>query len=436
MSATTQTLSRPVDNAVQMSPAQQRKIVLAAVIGNLLEFFDFTVYSYFALTIGHQFFPSHDPFMSSLLAFAVFAVGFVMRPLGGFVLGRYADRAGRKPALTLTILLMAVGSAAIGLAPNYAQIGLAAPVLIVVARLVQGFAQGGEFGAATATLLEMGGAKSSGFRASWQLASQGAAALLGSSLAASLGFLLSDEIMHSWGWRIPFLLGTLIAPVGIYLRRHIREEAPAGKAVATRDDPKRGLYVRNWFLTIFAIMGMSVSTYVMMYYMPTFCIQYLHLPAKMSMLAGVASGIISLVMCPIYGAWSDRMRRRKPLTVIGRIALIVLLYPAFWMMTHFPSLPVVLASLIVLMFCYTMGSAPAYALMPENFPKHLRAGYMSSAYAIAVSAFGGTAQLVAAWLIRATGSKMAPAWYMIACVLISLIAVSMFEETGGNALDD
>lgn len=435
MNATTQSLSRAgAHEAPQMSPAQQRKIVLAAVIGNLLEFFDFTVYSYFALTIGKQFFPSNDGITSSLLAFAVFAVGFVMRPLGGIVLGRYADRAGRKPALTLTILLMAVGSAAIGLAPTYAQIGLAAPVLIVVARLVQGFAQGGEFGAATATLLEMGGSASRGFRASWQLASQGAAALLGSGLAASLGFVLSEDTMHGWGWRIPFLMGTLIAPVGIYLRRHIQEEAPAAKAVVTRDDPKRGLYVRNWFLTIFSIMGMSVSTYVMMYYMPTYCIQYLGLPSKMSMLAGVASSVISLVMCPIYGAWSDRMGRRKPLTVIGRIALIVLLYPAFWVMTHFPSLPVVLAALIVLMLCYTMGSAPAYALMPENFPKHLRAGYMSSAYAIAVSAFGGTAQLVAGWLIRATGNKMAPAWYMIGCVLVSLIAVSMFEETGGREL--
>jgi MHS family proline/betaine transporter-like MFS transporter len=419
----------------QMTRSEQRKIVFAAVIGNLLEFFDFTVYSYFALTIGRQFFPANDPVTSSLLAFAVFAVGFVMRPLGGFVLGRYADRAGRKPALTLTILLMAIGSVSIGLAPTYAQIGLAAPVLIVVARLVQGFAQGGEFGAATATLLEMGGATSRGFRASWQLASQGGAALLGSGLAASLGFLLPEATMHGWGWRIPFLLGVLIAPVGIYLRRHIREEPPAAKAVADRQDPKRGLYVRNWFLTIFSIMGMSVSTYVMMYYMPTFCIQYLGLPPKMSMLAGVASSTISLVMCPIYGAWSDRMGRRKPLTMIGRAALIVLLYPAFWVMTHFPSLPVVLAALIVLMLCYTMGSAPSYALMPENFPKHLRAGYMSSAYAVAVSTFGGTAQLVAAWLIRATGSKMAPAWYMIGCVAISLIAVSMFEETGNKALD-
>ena len=436
MSIATQSLSIDGAQPSQMTAAQQRKIVFAAVIGNLLEFFDFTVYSYFALTIGRQFFPAEDPITSSLLAFAVFAVGFVMRPLGGFVLGRYADRAGRKPALTLTIGLMALGSAAIGLAPTYAQIGLAAPLLIVAARLLQGFAQGGEFGAATATLLEMGGAKRRGFRASWQLASQGAAALLGSGLAASLGFLLSDDTMHNWGWRIPFLLGTLIAPVGIYLRRHIQEEPPKAKVVTGRDDPKRGVYVRNWFLTIFSIMGMSVSTYVMMYYMPTYSIQYLGLPLKMSMLTGVAASTISLVMCPIYGAWSDKMGRRKPLTIAGRVALIVLLYPAFWIMTHFPSLPVVLAALIVLMLCYTMGSAPAYALMPENFPKHLRAGYMSSAYAIAVSVFGGTAQLVAAWLIRVTGNKMAPAWYMIVCVTISLIAVSMFEETGNKVLEE
>jgi MHS family proline/betaine transporter-like MFS transporter len=427
MNATTDSLSPSDADVSSMTPAQQRKIVLAAVIGNLLEFFDFTVYSYFALTIGRQFFPADDQVTSTLLAFAVFAVGFVMRPLGGIVLGRYADRAGRKPALSLTILLMAIGSAAIGLTPTYAQIGLAAPLVIVLARLVQGFA--------TATLLETGGAASRGFRASWQLATQGGAALLGSGLAASLGFLLSGETMHSWGWRIPFLAGTLIAPVGFYLRRHIREEPPAVKARVSRDDPKHGLYVRNWFLTIFSIMGMSVSTYVLMYYMPTYCIQYLGLPSKMSILAGVAASAVSLVMCPVYGAWSDRMGRRKPLTIIGRVLLILLLYPAFWVMTHFPSLPVVLAMLIVLMLCYTMGSAPSYALMPENFPKHLRAGYLSSAYAISVAAFGGTAQLVAAWLIRLTGSKMAPAWYMIGCVLISLVAVSMFEETGGKELD-
>ncbi|CAE6840026.1 MFS transporter [Paraburkholderia nemoris] len=408
----------------------QTRIVVAAVIGNLLEFFDFTVYSFFALTIAKLFFPSQDPVVSTLLALSAFAIGFVARPVGGFVLGHYADKRGRRAALTLTIFLMAVGSAAIGLAPTYETIGIAAPALIVVARLVQGFAQGGEFGAATATLLETGSAKGRGFRASWQLASQGAAALLGSGMAALLTYHLTGPQLLDWGWRVPFLAGTLIMPVGVYLRRHIVDDEPV-KTEHSRFEPA---LVRKWFLTVFAIMGMTVATYVLMYYIPTYSIQYLKMPPKLSMLVSIGAACVSLLMCPIWGALSDRMGRRKPLTVLGRVVLIALLYPAFWLMNQFPTLPVVTGLIVLLMFFYTMGSAPAYALMPENFPKHVRAGYLASAYAVAVSVFGGTAQLVVAWLIKVTGNTMAPAWYMIACVIISLGAVTMLEETGGRDL--
>lgn len=408
----------------------QTRIVVAAVIGNLLEFFDFTVYSFFALTIAKLFFPSQDPVVSTLLALSAFAIGFVARPVGGFVLGHYADKRGRRAALTLTIFLMAVGSAAIGLAPTYETIGIAAPALIVIARLVQGFAQGGEFGAATATLLETGSAKGRGFRASWQLASQGAAALLGSGMAALLTYHLTGPQLLDWGWRVPFLAGTLIMPVGVYLRRHIVDDEPV-KTEHSRFEPA---LVRKWFLTVFAIMGMTVATYVLMYYIPTYSIQYLKMPPKLSMLVSIGAACVSLLMCPIWGALSDRMGRRKPLTVFGRVVLIALLYPAFWLMNQFPTLPVVTGLIVLLMFFYTMGSAPAYALMPENFPKHVRAGYLASAYAVAVSVFGGTAQLVVAWLIKVTGNTMAPAWYMIACVVISLGAVMMLEETGGRDL--
>ena len=408
----------------------QTRIVVAAVVGNLLEFFDFTVYSFFALTIAKLFFPSQDPMVSTLLALSAFAIGFVARPVGGFVLGHYADKRGRRAALTLTIFLMAVGSAAIGLAPTYETIGIAAPALIVVARLVQGFAQGGEFGAATATLLETGSAKGRGFRASWQLASQGAAALLGSGMAALLTYHLTGPQLLDWGWRVPFLAGTLIMPVGVYLRRHIVDDEPV-KTEHSRFEPA---LVRKWFLTVFAIMGMTVATYVLMYYIPTYSIQYLKMPPKLSMLVSIGAACVSLLMCPIWGALSDRMGRRKPLTVLGRVVLIALLYPAFWLMNQFPTLPVVTGLIVLLMFFYTMGSAPAYALMPENFPKRVRAGYLASAYAVAVSVFGGTAQLVVAWLIKVTGNTMAPAWYMIACVIISLCSVTMLEETGGRDL--
>ncbi|AML58636.1 dicarboxylic acid transporter PcaT [Serratia rubidaea] len=411
----------------------QRKIIVAAVFGNLLEFYDFTVYSYFALAISKQFFPSHDPVISTMLAFSAFAIGFVARPLGGVVLGYYADRKGRRAALTMTIMLMALGAAMIGLAPNYAAIGVAAPALIVLARLFQGFARGGEFGAATATLLETGSDERRGFRASWQLASQGAAALLGAAVAAVLTFSLSAEALAEWGWRIPFLLGTLIVPVGIYLRRHIVDEPPAAKPAERRMFEAR--HVRNWLLTVFSIMGMSVSSYIMIYYLPTYSIQQLGLPERLSIMVALATSVISFVMCPIYGAWSDKLRKRKPLAMFGRLMLLLLLYPAFWAMTHFPTLPAVMSVMIVLMLFYTMGSAPAYALMPESFPRHIRASYMASAYAVAVSLFGGTAQLVAAWLLDVTGNKMAPAWYMMICVLISLLAVARFEETGDKALE-
>lgn len=413
-------------------PPSATRVVVAATIGNLLEFYDFTVYSFFTLTIAKVFFPANDPVISTLLALSAFAIGFLARPLGGFLLGHYADKRGRGSALTLTIFLMAIGSAVIGLAPSYASIGLAAPILVVAARLLQGFAQGGEFGAATATLLETGTDGARGFRASWQLASQGAASLLGSGTAALLTYSLSESQLLEWGWRVPFLIGTLIMPVGIYLRRHLVDEpqsAHTKKAIIF----DAGL-ARKWFLVIFTVMGTTVATYVLVYYIPLYSTQYLKVPYKLSMLTSVGAAISSLVLCPLWGALSDKLQRRKPLIIVGRLALIVLLYPAFWLMNLVPTLPVVVSMVIVMMFFYTMGSAPAYALMPENFPKHARAGYMGSAYAVAVTVFGGSAQLVVAWLVKVTGNVMAPAWYMIACLAISQFAACKLAETGNTKL--
>lgn len=425
---TTTTYSAPTTTA-----KERRNIVVAATAGNMLEFYDFTVYSYFALTIGHQFFPKQDSQIAAMLAFAVFALGFVSRPIGGIVLGYYADRKGRRPALTLTILLMGLGSALIGLAPTYATIGVTAPLLITVARLMQGFAQGGEFGAATTTLLETGGNESRAYRASWQLASQGAASLLGAAVATVLNSSISDEAMNSWGWRVPFLIGVLIVPVGLYLRRHLKEEAPAPISQQGHT-PFAPRLILNWFLCVFSIMGMTISSYILMYYIPTYSIQYLHMPSNLSMVVALCAAVMSLVMCPIFGALSDRFKRRKPIAIIGRAVLALLLYPCFWLMNHYANLGSMMALIVLLMLFYTMGSTPAYALMPENFPKKVRATYLASAYAVSVALFGGTAQLVSSWLIRETGNTMAPAWYMIVSVTLSLIAVSFLRETGHKDL--
>lgn len=426
---TTATYSAPTTTT-----KKRRHIVAAATAGNMLEFYDFTVYSYFALTIAHQFFPEEQSQIAARLAFAVFAIGFVSRPIGGILLGYYADRKGRRPALTLTILLMGLGSAIIGLSPSYATIGIAAPFLITVARLIQGFAQGGEFGAATTTLLEAGNNQSRAYRASWQLASQGAASLLGAIVSAILHFSLSEAAINSWGWRIPFLIGVLIVPIGLYLRRHLKEEESSTAAAPHVHTPFAPQLIINWFLCVFTIMGMTISIYILMYYIPTYSIQYLGMPAKLSSIIAICAAIVSLVMPPIFGALSDKFKRRKPIAIAGRTILIVLIYPCFWLMNHCTSLSNMILLTIVLMLFYTMGSTSAYALMPENFPKQVRATYLASAYAVSVALFGGTAQLVSSWLIDITGNTMALAWYMIIGMTISLIAVLLLRETGHEDL--
>lgn len=425
-------------NAAGTSRISSRGAVAAAVIGNWLEFFDFTVYGFFAVIIGRLFFPSTDPTTSLLLSVATFAAGFITRPLGSVMLGVYADRKGRKAALNLTIMLMAASTGLIALTPTYASIGLAAPLLIVFARLVQGFSQGGEFGAATSTLLEQGGGTRRGFRASWQLATQGGAALMGAGIAAALSAALSKEALESWGWRVPFLLGVLIAPVGIYLRRRLADDVSAAHGHGIERGVLHELFtahLRPLVLITLTVMGGTVSTYILTFYMPTYAIHTLGLPMSLSMLVGVASGLVMLITCPLFGLVSDRIGSRKRPILFGRGVLVVLLFPAFMLMNRFPQLSVVMSLTALMLLFYSMGSASEFALMCESFPRRVRATGISIAYAVSVCVFGGTAQLVATWLIRVTGSKLAPAGYVAACVVVSLIAVSMLRETANESID-
>jgi MFS transporter, MHS family, proline/betaine transporter len=423
--------------AVEPSATSSRGAIAAAVIGNWLEFFDFTVYGFFAVIIGKLFFPSSDATLSLLLSVATFAVGFFTRPLGSVMLGVYADRKGRKAALNLTIMLMAIGTGMIAIAPTYAQIGVAAPLLIVLARLVQGFSQGGEFGAATSTLLEQGGRARRGLRASWQLATQGGAALMGSGIAAALSAGLSKESLESWGWRVPFVIGLLIAPVGMILRRRLADDVAgahhgAGRGVLHELFTQ---HLRTLILITLAVMGGTVSTYILTFYMPIYAIHTLGLPMSLSMLIGVAAGLVMLVTCPLFGMLSDRIGSRKSPILIGRAALVVLLFPAFILINRFPTLPVIMSLTALMLVFYSMGSAPQFALMCESFPRRVRATGISIAYAVSVCVFGGTAQLAATWLIRLTANKLAPAAYVAACLIASLVAVSMLRETADRPAD-
>jgi MFS transporter, MHS family, proline/betaine transporter len=436
------TLALDPGAAASQPTARRRGAVAAAVIGNWLEFFDFTVYGFFAVLIGKLYFPSGDATTSLLLSVATFAAGFFTRPLGSVLLGVYADRKGRKAALNLTIMLMALGTGMIALAPTYAQIGVLAPLIIVSARLIQGFSQGGEFGAATTTLLEQGGVSRRGFRASWQLATQGGAALMGSGFAALLSNTLTKDALESWGWRTPFLVGVLIAPVGMYLRRRLADDGPGAAASGAHHGLDGGVlrelftqHGRTVLLLTLTVMGGTVSTYILTFYMPTYAIHTLGLPMKLSMFVGVASGCVMLVTCPLFGWLSDRIGSRRLPIFIGRGVLVVLLFPAFILMNHYPSLFVVMPLTALMLLFYSMGSASEFALMCESFPRRVRATGISIAYALSVTLFGGTAQLVATWLVRTTGSKLAPAGYVAACVIVSLVAVGMLRETAGEALD-
>ncbi|NML30192.1 MFS transporter [Paraburkholderia antibiotica] len=425
-------------HAVAAARVSNRGAIAAAVIGNWLEFFDFTVYGFFAVIIGRLFFPSADPTTSLLLSVATFAAGFITRPLGSVLLGVYADRKGRKAALNVTIMLMAASTGLIAIMPTYAQIGLAAPLLIVLARLVQGFSQGGEFGAATSALLEQGGGSRRGFRASWQLATQGGAALMGAGIAAALSAALSKEALESWGWRVPFLIGVGIAPVGIFLRRRLADDAIGAHSHGIERGVLHELFsehLRTLLLITLAVMGGTVSTYILTFYMPTYAIHTLGMPMSLSMLVGVASGFVVLIMCPLFGALSDRIGSRKLPILIGRGVLVLLLFPAFMLMARFPHLSVIMPLTSLMLVFYSMGSASEFALMCESFPRRVRATGISIAYALSVCVFGGTAQLVATWLVRLTGSKLAPAGYVAACVVVSLIAVSRLKETANQPID-
>jgi MFS transporter, MHS family, proline/betaine transporter len=415
-----------------------RKVVVAASLGNALEMFDFTVFSFFAVLIGKQFFPvDNGGIVSLLLSLATFGIGFVMRPLGSIVIGNYADRRGRKPALMLTILLMALGTALIGFAPTYAQIGLAAPVLIVIGRLLQGFSAGGEIGASTAFLMESGAADRRGLMVSFQMVSQGAAALCGALAGTLLSNLLAPESLESWGWRVPFVFGLLIAPVGMYIRRHLDEtHTEAGKGNASEADARHGgafgyvikHHLREVALGVFAMVGLTTAMYIVAFYMPSYSVKVLGMPKSGSFLSGCVAGLVMIVVSPVFGILTDELKSRKPLVVIAHLGIFALIYPFFWAVNQYQSLAVMLPGVALLIGFLMAGCAPAFLMLLEAFPANARVTGMGLVYAICVTIFGGFAQFIVTWLLHATSNPLAPALYMMAASAISLAATLAFPS--------
>ena len=411
-----------VGGAAPHQPSLGRMIV-AAMIGNVLEWFDFVVYGFFAVTIAEVFFPVGDPTVSMLITFGAFGLAYFVRPLGAIVIGGYTDRAGRKAGLLLSIALMMIGTSLMALMPGYATIGIAAPILITLARLLQGFSVGGEFGSAVSFLAEHAGARR-GFSASWAFATGGMITVLASLFGVTLTTLLTHEQLVDWGWRIPYFFGMLIGPAGLYIRAKLVETPDFLEAEKPETMPIADL-LRRYPLEVVLALGISIisnASFYILAYIPTYGEKTLHLPASTGFTATLIGGLILAIGCPLAGHLSDKMPR--PLIMVITCLLFVFTpYLAFYLMAASPSLATCVIAVAWLQLVKAGYSGVLPSLMSEQFPVETRAIGVALGYSISVSVFGGLAPLIATWLIAQTGDPLSPAYYLIFTGLLSLIAL-------------
>jgi MHS family proline/betaine transporter-like MFS transporter len=403
------------------------KEIVAASIGNALEFYDLLIYGYFAVVIGKLFFPSDNETTSLLLAVGSFGISFLMRPLGAMVLGSYADRAGRKASLTLSILIMMIGTAMITFTPSYEQIGIAAPLVIILARMLQGFSTGGEFGAATAFMVEHADAKRRGFFASWQLSTQGLATILAAGVSAFLSYVLNDVQLNDWGWRVAFGIGLLIGPVGFYIRSQIDETPDFQKVAADlpKRTPLRDVLIKghvSLLLAIGVVAGATAFNYVHKLYMPTYALKQLHIAATSSYMGALVTGVTLMIMAPVFGGLSDRHGRFRVISIALMLTGLSS-YPMFVLLNAFPSVTTLLLVQAVVGVLIAACLGPIPAMLADIFPTSIRGTGLALSYNFSVTLFGGFAPLIVTWMIDATGSKLTPSFYVMGTVLISVIAV-------------
>jgi MFS transporter, MHS family, proline/betaine transporter len=404
------------------------RLIVATSIGNALEWYDITVYGYFAVYLSKAFFPNSDPSISILLTFGTFGLSYLIRPVGGVVLGAYADRHGRKASLMISIVLMTLGTFAIAFMPTYASIGILAPIAVLAARLVQGFSAGGEFGSSTAFLVEHAPERR-GFVASWQFASQGLSTLIASAFGVGLTSWMAPDEMQSWGWRIPFLFGILVGPVGIYIRNHL-EDATAPPA-HKQDSPVKEVFLHQKLRVILSIGAIAISTAVnyLIIYMPTYAVKTLNLPPTVGFAATFAAGIVLTFLTPIAGMISDKVGRTTHMITVN-LLLLVSIYPAFLFLTKNPTPAVIVVAVFWLATLKSLYYGPLAALMSELFPAATRGTGLGLSYNIGVTLFGGMGPVIMAWLggIALVG-ELAPGYYLTLVCIVSLLALVTIRRT-------
>ena len=419
--------------AAHAEAATAKKAVTAGAIGNFVEWYDYSVYGFFATVIASQFFPSEDRVASLLATFAVFAVAFFMRPVGAFVFGHYGDTIGRRNTLAAAVIMMGIATLMIGVLPSYAQIGVLAPILLVFARLLQGFSAGGEWSGSAAFMVEYAPENKRGLYGSWQQVSIVAGLLVGSAMGGLLGTVLSEDALNAWGWRIPFILGMVVALVGLYLRLRV-EDTPAFRIIEEKEEiteaPVKESFTAHWRESLTAIgftVAWTVAYYILLTYMPTYVSETLGIPLTQALLSNAIGLVVLMALIPFTAALSDRIGR-KPLLIAFSALIALLTYPLFLLASTqvlaFIVLAQVLFGVIISLF-----SGPGPAALVEMFPTNVRYSALGVSYNIAVAAFGGTAPFIATYLISRTGSNFSPSYYLIAAAVVTLIVVSTMKET-------
>ncbi|MDG2522908.1 MFS transporter [Caulobacter segnis] len=434
MTLPTETLGS-VPAAEPLSAATRRKAITACLLGNLFELFDFGVYGYFAVQIGRAIFPSTDPVVSILASFATYGVGFLMRPVGAMVLGSYGDRHGRKAALALTITLMAVATGLTGLVPSYGAIGVWAPILLVIFRLLQGFSTGGEWGGATTFLVEHAPPGRRGFYGSLQQVSTGLAQILAISSALLLNSVLSPEDLQAWGWRLPFLVGFILAPIGYYLRSRVEESPEYLAAAREKRIPAAPLRValtthREAVLVCFGLtMIWTVASYVFITFLPTFAAQSLGMAPTLALTGTICASLANLAIVPLSGLALDRWGGRWPL-IASASGFALFSIPLFMLLAQAQSLPALATVAIVAGALYGLYNGAAPTVLCTLFPTTVRYTALSVGYNGAVMIFGGFAPFISTFLVRQTGAAIAPSFYVTACAVATL-AVLLWSRRRG-----
>lgn len=417
-----------ITEADEFPPITGRQVA-AAVAGNALEFYDFTVYATFASQIAQAFFPGRTPFLSLILTLITFGAGFLLRPIGAIVIGHFGDRHGRRPAMMLSFALMGVSILGLALTPSYAKIGAAAPVLVLFWRLCQGFALGGEVGPTTAFLVEAAPPARRGYYGAWQGGSQNLANIVGGLVGVILSSTVGAVALEQWGWRVAFLLGTVVLPFGLMLRRSLPETLHRPEARShVHPDTATLLASAPVLLRGLALIAAStVSTYVFSY-ITTYAFRTLHMPATVSLGATLASGLCGLVGGLLGGRLSDRLGRRAML-IWPRIVFLLATWPAFWLLVRNHDAVTLLGATAVITFTSALSTASVFVSITESLRKEVRVLGMGGVYAAAVAVFGGTTQPVIAALIEFTGDPLSPAWYMMAFTAVGLAASVLAPET-------